>query len=381
MLDLIVSWLLRIIAFYLLFEWARRWSKGRVRLFPKSKHWIVVFLLTALPVVAFYVVNDPLEAERPKSLMLEVLTAVFFSGAISGMWAMFIRKLDIFEQESWLSIGLTILLGAVFTFAVFPLNSLLLGDWEMQGTFLNDLLYTIFAIGGIEEFVKLIPVMLIARFTKWINEPLDWILYCSFSALGFAFVENTMYILNSEFVAIPARAFLSSVGHMTFASFIGYSIMVAVEKGSSMLVAILKGFIFAIITHGLYDFWLMYRGLGDLSTITFLLFLGLVHTWFQMLNNGINLSPFYSKLKVLRNKDLLAYLTLSVLSVLAMSITGMALKHGLVEAFKQLSSIVYAYGYLAVYLVLTLSQTRVIDRLFKPIQFTLDAIFPVQKKD
>lgn len=380
MIDLIIGWGLRILAVVFLFEWMRRVRDKRVRIFPKSKHWIVVFLLTAIPVVSFYLFADPYDDSPDSNWLLEILTALFFSGSISGIWAMFIRKLDIYETESWWSIIATIGLGAICTFGVFPLNHLLVGEWTMNGTFFNDMLYCILAIGGIEEFVKLVPLLIVLRFTKWANEPLDLLLYASFSALGFAFVENTMYIMSSEFVAIPARAFLASVAHMTFGSLIAYALMAAEHERTSPTKALVKGYLLAIIAHGLYDFWLMYGGLGNLSSLTFLLFLGLVHAWFQMLNNGINLSPFYSDKIVLRNHELLGYLTLSVLSVMSMSITGMALKHGLSQALKSSLGIVYSYGYLAVYLVLLLSRSRVIDRLFKPIDWSLSFLFPTENK-
>ncbi|MFT4602910.1 MAG: hypothetical protein ACI857_003097, partial [Arenicella sp.] len=123
-----------------------------------------------------------------------------FFGVVSAiilllLWLFYLRKLDIYEPEKKRYLILTFIISVVSMQLLYPMHDVL---WHIFGyhrplTPISDLWYCVISIGMIEEFVKILPVLLILKFTKQINEPFDYILYASVSALGFAFIENIGY--------------------------------------------------------------------------------------------------------------------------------------------------------------------------------------------
>ncbi|MCB0779423.1 MAG: PrsW family intramembrane metalloprotease, partial [Flavobacteriales bacterium] len=84
----------------------------------------------------------------------------------------------------------------------------------LTGDLWDDLVYSVVAIGLVEEVVKLLPYLLIWRLTRQVDEPFDHLLYGSIAALGFAFMENTLYLESTRLTAVTGRALLASVAHM-----------------------------------------------------------------------------------------------------------------------------------------------------------------------
>jgi RsiW-degrading membrane proteinase PrsW (M82 family) len=133
----------------------------------------------------------------------------------------------------------------------------LLADTSIIGLFA----YSMLAIGPIEEFAKLLPfVLVVIRFEEF-DEPIDGIIYASFIALGYAAVENILYLQFLTPVEAVARGFASPVVHILFASIWGFTIGCAYLRGESLSIGILKGFLLAAIIHGLYDFIVLQNSL------------------------------------------------------------------------------------------------------------------------
>ncbi|MDQ3101479.1 MAG: PrsW family intramembrane metalloprotease, partial [Bacteroidota bacterium] len=225
-----------------------------------------------------------------------ILFCIFISFIISYTWYRYLTWLDRFEREK---IGWEIvvfILGSCCTFLVWPITGWIVPilNLQLDGSIWNDLWYTLIAIGLVEEIVKLVPLLLIIYFTKQADEPFDLILYGSISALGFAFVENTLYLWRTELFAIGGRVLYASVAHMFFTSIIAYSIAIAQRNGNSKWLYGLIGLLLAATAHGYYDYWLMSPTRPSLLTLIF--FLGSIHLWIAMKNNLINISPHYQEL-------------------------------------------------------------------------------------
>jgi RsiW-degrading membrane proteinase PrsW (M82 family) len=115
----------------------------------------------------------------------------------------------------------------------------------------------LYAIGPIEEFAKMLPfIIVVLRFPEF-DEPLDGIIYASFIALGYAAVENVLYLEYLTPIEAAARGFAGPVIHMLFASIWGFTIGCAHLRGGSLLGGIMRGFLLAATLHGLYDFIVM----------------------------------------------------------------------------------------------------------------------------
>lgn len=114
--------------------------------------------------------------------------------------------------------------------------------------------YALLAIGPIEEFVKLVPFVVLLRFAREFDEPVDGIIYASFIALGFAGVENLRYLQFVTPIEALARGFAGPVIHIVFASIWGYWIGRAYLEGRKILWPALGSLCVSALLHGFFDF-------------------------------------------------------------------------------------------------------------------------------
>lgn len=133
-----------------------------------------------------------------------------------------------------------------------------------DGNTLGLLAYTMLAIGPVEEFAKMLPFLLLVLRLPEMDEPIDGIIYASFIALGYAAVENVLYLEYLTPVESAARGFAGPVVHMLFASIWGYTIGCAQLRGEPLLPGLMRGFLLAAGLHGLYDFIVLQQSLNAL---------------------------------------------------------------------------------------------------------------------
>lgn len=111
------------------------------------------------------------------------------------------------------------------------------------------------------------------------NYTFDGLVYAVFVGLGFAGLENILYVLNYGFGVVIARGLLAIPGHCTFAVFMGlfYSrakfYAVYGNHGKSGISMFLS-FAVPVLLHGYYDFCLMMA--DDRLTYAFLIFVVVV---------------------------------------------------------------------------------------------------------
>ncbi|SDK68462.1 PrsW family intramembrane metalloprotease [Natronincola ferrireducens] len=123
--------------------------------------------------------------------------------------------------------------------------------------------FTAFIIAGLtEEYFKRAVVLYTAYRSKHFNEKLDGIIYCSFSALGFATVENIMYVVfrfSTNYYVGIMRGILSVPAHVLFAVTMGYYLSLAKYTEEEELKR--KYFSRSLLTpmafHGVFNFILM----------------------------------------------------------------------------------------------------------------------------
>lgn len=130
--------------------------------------------------------------------------------------------------------------------------------------------------GFIEEGIKY--RVLIRRTWKEPNFDFrfDGIVYAVFVSLGFAAVENVMYVLTSGFETAVARAVFAIPGHMLFGVVMGAGVGRAkwlMEGGQVQGASVTRrrAFFSAAVLHGLYDFLLV--GFGALFYVYFIVLL------------------------------------------------------------------------------------------------------------
>lgn len=237
-------------------------------------------------------------------LAIYVILALF----IAWIWVDYFRLIDVFEKENLLRVGVIFLLGAGSTQLVLGLHEIWYEPFwvSMDGTFVNDLIYCTIGIGLVEELAKAIPVIIaLLLFRKHINEPVDYIATFSIAALGFAAAENVMYFVDYGAGIISSRAILSNVGHMLFASLTAYGVVLVkfrnLKPGFIIIPLMLLA---ASLFHGIYDFGLMYVNAGWTGTIVTILFFFLgVSAFATILNNALNISPFFTYKHVVHSSN------------------------------------------------------------------------------
>lgn len=109
----------------------------------------------------------------------------------------------------------------------------------------------------VEEFLKLVALLLIPYNHKAFNEPMDGIVYTVMIGMGFAIVENVVYCMNPPDIALAIiRDFTAVPSHAVFAVILGYYVGLAKFNKAKRIKFILGGFFLTVFVHGLYDIFL-----------------------------------------------------------------------------------------------------------------------------
>lgn len=105
-----------------------------------------------------------------------------------------------------------------------------------------------------EETLKLFALWMVLRKNPYFDEHFDGIVYAVCVGLGFASLENVMYVFGEEdwFSTAIVRALLSVPGHYAFAILMGYyySIYHFVDHSPKVAACVL---LVPVLTHGTYD--------------------------------------------------------------------------------------------------------------------------------
>lgn len=169
-----------------------------------------------------------------------------------------------------LSAGLSRALYVALGWASLRYDALALADGNTLGLFA----YSMLAIGPVEEFAKMLPFLILVLRLPEMDEPIDGIIYASFVALGYAAVENVMYLDYLTPAEAAARGFAGPVVHMLFASIWGYTIGCAHLRGESVYRGMAGGFLVAAGLHGLYDFVVLQQSLNALPIAAIMIVVG-----------------------------------------------------------------------------------------------------------
>lgn len=125
--------------------------------------------------------------------------------------------------------------------------------------FKDTVFYSSFVEAGIpEEFSKFLIFMLFIWRNKNFDEYFDGIVYACFIGLGFAWIENILYVFENGIGNGIVRAILSVPGHFLFGVVLGYFLSLAKFEPEKKSKHILTGLLLAMAIHGLFDWILMF---------------------------------------------------------------------------------------------------------------------------
>lgn len=129
-----------------------------------------------------------------------------------------------------------------------------------QMGFIEILFYSFIIVALVEEFCKWLMVYKIGYNNKEFDEVYDIIVYSVFVSLGFAFLENLLYVLLNNSISVGiARGLLSVPGHACDAIFMGYYLSLAKRyrknnDRQNEKKNINKSIFIPVLLHGIYDF-------------------------------------------------------------------------------------------------------------------------------
>ena len=186
--------------------------------------------------------------EAPAVLLLAFAPGVF--------WLWFFAKRDVYRPEPKRLIALTFCLGMAATVPAGVLNTLFLDDILLAGGAANIgslAVGMLFVVGPVEETCKYLAVRLYAFRSLYFDEPSDGLVYAAAASLGFASLENLLYIQAFGPEVMIVRAPLSTAAHVIFGSVWGEALGRQAQgrsSGSAALAAALAG---AAAVHGLFN--------------------------------------------------------------------------------------------------------------------------------
>lgn len=156
-----------------------------------------------------------------------------------------------------------------------------------------------------EEFFKFLFLYLFIWKDKNFNEKYDGIIYAAFVSLGFAFIENLLYVVKGGVGVGIGRAIFSVPGHALDGVIMGYYFSLARFSTENKSRFFLMSLGFAVLAHGIYDFLLMYfyniAGINPyialLIVIIFFVFI------FKLWKIGLNKIKSHIEASVFKNAD------------------------------------------------------------------------------
>ena len=123
---------------------------------------------------------------------------------------------------------------------------------------LSTAAFQAFVIAALCEEVAKLSVLLGYSFRhSAFDEPMDGIVYGAAASLGFATLENTLYVIDGGFLLAFMRGLLSVPGHATYGAVMGYYVGRARFDRANRVTLVLKGLSAAVLLHGCYDLPLM----------------------------------------------------------------------------------------------------------------------------
>jgi RsiW-degrading membrane proteinase PrsW (M82 family) len=285
---------------------------------------------------------------------------------IAWIWIDYFRLIDIYEPEKLKYVVLTFILGAGSVFIVDFIDKVVLSGlkFEMEGVFINDFLYCVFKIGCVEEFAKIIPFgIMFFLFRKEINEPIDYIAYISVSALGFSAAENILYFHRHGASIISMRAILSTVSHMFNTSLFAYGFIRYRFYDQKRNFFMILGFFFlAALSHGFYDFWLLYEDTksgGWIITVTY--FLITISVFATIMNNALNNSSFFTYKKVIASNKVAKRMLMYYGMVFLIQFVLMFYQVSFAYALAVFRTSIFIIGFVVVVAVIRLSRFKLIQ--------------------
>ncbi len=222
-------------------------------------------------------------------------TLILLASAPILACAFYIFIRDKYEKEpiNLLIVGLS--LGAVSTIPILYVEKFFINiNPFIEHTKYYDIYKSYVIAGFTEEIFKFTILLFLIYRNKNFNERFDGIVYAVFISLGFALVENILFVTNDNFGGVNTginRAIFSVPAHMLYGVSMGYYFALMKYESNKFFKNITLALFNPIFIHGTFDYILTLN-----NKISFFVFsLYVVALWYfglKKMKNHIGKSPF-----------------------------------------------------------------------------------------
>ncbi|KAB1192533.1 PrsW family intramembrane metalloprotease [Haloferax sp. MBLA0076] len=185
---------------------------------------------------------------------------------------------DVTDNEPLSMLVVTFLLGVLTATFAAVLNSLMnnvgqtiASELSLSIGFLGSIIFFYLVVGPVEETVKLLAVRLYAYSHSSFNAVVDGAVYGAMAGLGFATIENALYITRNLMTSgldlgtaggvgiigagstITAVRALAGPGHVIYSAIAGYYLGLAKFNKENAGPIVIKGLILASLVHATYN--------------------------------------------------------------------------------------------------------------------------------
>jgi len=170
------------------------------------------------------------------------------------------------RREPFLALAVTFLLSMLFAGFAGVVNSTIGPAFELFGA-AGIVLFYFVVVGPVEEFVKWLAIRVYAYRTDTFRTVIDGVVYGAAAGVGFAAIENFIYIVNiyveasetaglaptEAATSVAVQRFLVGPGHVVFSAWAGFYLGLAKFNTENWTPIILKGLLIAVGIHALYN--------------------------------------------------------------------------------------------------------------------------------
>lgn len=249
-----------------------------------------LIILGQVAIVGFAVVQNPTLAFMT---VFSIVPALILAG--------YVWYTDPTLRQPPRTLVVTFLLGILLAGFAGIINSLV-GPLFLFVPVIGMALFFFLVVGPIEEFVKWLAIRLYAYRAGTFDAVVDGAVYGAVAGLGFATIENSIYITRVYLMAaeaggatLPATIGVTSArslagpGHVIYSAFAGYYLGLAKFNPDNRGPIVVKGLLIAAVLHGAYNTLVTY--LPAILPVSVLVFFG-----FVIVYDGVILAVLFRKL-------------------------------------------------------------------------------------
>jgi len=166
---------------------------------------------------------------------------------------------DKYEKEPFYLLARGLLFGVISVLPVTLVEGVLMMFGPLFTGYWNTFYQAFVVAGATEEGFKFIASFILVWHSREFNQRFDGIVYAVFVSMGFALVENLLYVFSSpDGLAVGLTRALTAVpAHAMFGILMGFHLSLAKFYPQARRLFLGYAFLIPFTFHGLYDFILM----------------------------------------------------------------------------------------------------------------------------